>query len=221
MRVVCISDTHNRLSEIKVPDGDLLIHAGDGTMGGREHEIRQWGRDMRALPHQNKLVIPGNHDFGFQTRPMEAFAWFGDPESNDRTMTVLTHGPAEIQVGSRTLKVFGSAWTPWFHDWAFNGPQLGQPGRDFMAAKWAAIPEGLDILVTHGPPYMVRDDVCGENVGCKDLAYAVAQKRPKLHVFGHIHEGYGEVTVGGLRFVNASSLDAGYQPTNAPIVIDL
>jgi Icc-related predicted phosphoesterase len=115
-------------------------------------------------------------------------------------------------------KFFGSPWQPWFCDWAFN-LERGQPCLD----KWRLIPDDTDILVTHGPP-IGFGDLCahGERVGCVDLQLEIQDRiKPKVHAFGHIHEGYGSWTDGTTTFVNASTCTFTYRPTNQPIVVDL
>ncbi|MCU0866457.1 MAG: metallophosphoesterase, partial [Planctomycetes bacterium] len=115
------------------------------------------------------------------------------------------------------VRIWGSPWQPWFYDWAFNlerGPAI--------AAKWDRIPAGIDVLVTHGPPAGILDRTDqGDAVGCADLLAAVRRVRPKLHVFGHIHEAYGTLEQDGVRFVNASNCSVRYRPVQPPIVVDL
>ena len=114
------------------------------------------------------------------------------------------------------LEVWGSPWQPWFHDWAFNLERGAA-----LAEKWAMIPDSTDLLITHGPPHGILD-ACfdGRRVGCEELTRAVERVRPKLHVFGHIHEAYGVVDDGTTLFVNASNCNLRYRPANAPIVVD-
>ncbi|EQB79184.1 hypothetical protein CB1_056579060 [Camelus ferus] len=109
--------------------------------------------------------------------------------------------------------------TPWFNGWGFNLPR-GQSLLD----KWNLIPEGIDILMTHGPPLGFRDWVPKElqRVGCVELLNTVQRRvRPKLHVFGGIHEGYGIMTDGYTTYINASACTVSFQPTNPPIIFDL
>ncbi|KAL4696665.1 hypothetical protein H8959_002363 [Pygathrix nigripes] len=90
--------------------------------------------------------------------------------------------------------------------------------------KWNLIPEGIDILMTHGPPLGFRDWVPKElqRVGCVELLNTVQRRvRPKLHVFGGIHEGYGIMTDGYTTYINASTCTVSFQPTNPPIIFDL
>eukprot|EP00962_Isochrysis_galbana_P022284 scaffold6643_cov133-Isochrysis_galbana.AAC.3 len=107
---------------------------------------------------------------------------------------------------------------PWFCDWAFNLPR-GKPCRD----RWAAIPPETDVLVTHGPP-LGHGDLCSTNqrAGCLDLLDEVQGRiRPSLHLFGHIHEGYGVTSDGTTMYANASTCTIDYVAANAPLVFDL
>jgi predicted phosphohydrolase len=205
MRVVCLSDTHGRHGEIVVPDGDLLVVAGDVSGRGRRHEIEAFDAWLGKLPHPHKVLISGNHDFGFE-RDREARSWV-------RNAIYLQDELVEVA----GLRVYGSPWQPWFYDWAFNlhrGPAIRE--------KWDLIPPDVDVLLTHGPPRGILDVTdAGEPVGCDDLLDAVRRVRPRLHVFGHIHEGYGRVDRDGTIFVNASNCDVGYRAVNPPIVVDL
>ena len=85
-----------------------------------------------------------------------------------------------------------------------------------------SVPSGLDVLVTHGPPLGILDRTYdGQHVGCEDLKRTVEDKRPKLHVFGHIHEGYGVERAAATTFVNASLCDLSYRAVHAPVVMEL
>lgn len=205
MRLVCISDTHNLHERVVVPDGDVLVHAGDATRRGKERELRAFDAWLGTLPHRHKIVVAGNHDFAFQQVPGAA-GWLTNAHYLQDRAVVLDG-----------VRFYGSPWQPWFHDWAFNLPR-GAP----LDEVWARIPTGTDVLVTHSPPHGTLDTtVHGETVGCEALAAHVARLRPRVHVFGHIHEGYGQLERDGTRFVNASTCDVRYQPVHAPIVVDL
>jgi predicted phosphohydrolase len=157
-------------------------------------------------PHPHKVVIAGNHDWAFALTPRRARA-------------LITHATyledAEATVAG--LRIWGSPWQPEFMDWAFNLPP-GEPLRQ----KWDLIPDGVDVLITHGPPRGHGDALPnGARVGCPELLAAVRRVRPRLHVFGHIHEGYGVTRDEHTTYVNASTCTLSYAPTNAPVVIDL
>jgi predicted phosphodiesterase len=206
MRIVCVSDTHDLHHKLDVPDGDLLLHAGDATMRGSLDQIEQFDWWLAARPHRHKVVIAGNHDWGFQRTPARARALIRHARYLEDEETTI-----------EGLRIWGSPWQPWFYDWAFNLPRGAA-----IAAKWAQIPAGIDILITHGPPLGILDRTAdGDDVGCADLLAAVQHVRPRLHVFGHIHEAYGQEERAGTRFVNACSCTLRYQPLQPPIVIDL
>ncbi|MGH9368132.1 MAG: metallophosphatase domain-containing protein [Thermoanaerobaculia bacterium] len=208
VRVVCLSDTHNCQGRFEVPEGDLLVHAGDLTGRGTVPEVAAASRWLASLPHPHKIVVAGNHDFLFEREAPLA-----------RSLVTGAVYLEDSGVGAAGLSIWGSPWQPWFYDWAFNLPR-GPALRE----KWARIPEGLDILVTHGPPAGILDvTAAGEAAGCEELADRLASMRrpPRLHVFGHIHEGYGVVRAPRTTFVNASVCDVAYRPINRPIVIDL
>ena len=202
IRIVFISDTHGLHGKIKVPDGDILVHAGDITMDGDLEVLADFNRWLGALPHQHKVIIAGNHDFCFENR---------NKASRD-ILTNATYLQDESAVVAG-IKFHGSPWQPWFFDWAFNLPRGPK-----LKAKWNLIPSGTDILVTHGGPMHILDRTQrGEDVGCADLADAVRRIKPRVHVFGHIHEAYGTKTIEDTLFINPSSCNADYAPANKPV----
>ena len=221
MRIVFISDTHDQHDRMlaPIPDGDILIHAGDATMMGRINEIAAFGAWFRNLPHKHKVLVAGNHDWLFEKNPELAIQLLNNGILNINRgddVVYLKDSGAEIA----GLKIYGSPWQPTFYDWAFNLDR-GEP----IKAKWDLIPEGLDILITHGPPMGIHDQITPhmgtEHLGCEELMKAVERVKPKIHVFGHIHGGYGKTPYVYTTFVNASICNEAYKPVNEPIVIDL
>lgn len=189
----------------KIPDGDVLVHAGDWSGGrGSISQMQDLNAWFGTLPHKHKLITAGNHDSPAEHDP--AFA------ENLFTNARLVLDKSAVING---FKFYLSPWTPTFFDWHF----MRDRGPD-IARKWARIPDDTDVLVTHGPPMGILDQ-CPQSVGCQDLLDRVRIVKPKLHIFGHIHEGAGQILSEGTRFVNASSCDWRYRPVNAPIVIDL
>lgn len=88
--------------------------------------------------------------------------------------------------------------------------------------RWGQIPEGIDILVTHGPPFGILDEVPdGLRVGCRDLLDRVVEVKPKIHAFGHIHHSHGQVKLGDTLFVNAAICDEVYVAVNKPIIVEI
>lgn len=210
MRLVCISDTHSlhrRISDI--PDGDVLIHAGDCLGAGtieNVHDLNDW---LGTLPHRHKIVIAGNHDWAFQETP-------------DLAVEALTNATylEDSGVIIEGVRFWGSPWTPTFMDWAFMLDR-GQP----LYQKWQEIPDNTDVLITHGPPKGIGDEANlgfkSQNVGCVDLLHRLDRLNLKAHIFGHIHECYGEHRHGDTVLINASTCTPRYAPTNPPIVVEV
>lgn len=208
--VVCISDTHLR-HRFEIPAGDILIHAGDLTMSGSLQEVARALSWLASLPHRWKVFVAGNHDFLFEKEPQTARRLAEEYE---------TAGLRYLQDEETVIdgiRIYGSPWQPWFMDWAFNLPRGAA-----LKEKWDLIPDGLDILVTHGPPAGILDRVpSGERVGCGDLLPAVKRIRPRYHVFGHIHCEHGVMKQEETTFVNACICDEAYNPTLPPVVFEL
>ena len=206
MRLVVIGDTHGQHDALDVPDGDILIHTGDFCSVGALFEVRKFGRFLARLPHAHKIVIAGNHDFPFEETPDEARDLLGD-----------VHYLFDSGVELEGLRIWGSPWQPEFLDWAFNLPR-----GDALRQVWARIPESTDLLITHGPPHGILDaTVRGEPVGCEQLLERVLAVRPRLHLFGHIHEARGAARLDGIRFANVSNCDVASQLAHPATVIDL
>jgi Icc-related predicted phosphoesterase len=188
--------------------GDLLIHAGDLTTRGAPHEVADFMQWYQAQPHPNKIVIAGNHDFFFER-------YTADEVARVIPSNVTYLNDSGITIAG--LNIWGSPVSPWFYNWAFNR----HPGNDIIR-HWQLVPPGTDILITHGPVYGLLDRKAGGNhVGCKDLLRKVEEIKPKLHVCGHIHEGYGLVQHGTTTFVNASVLNEHYRHAHEPVVLEI
>jgi Icc-related predicted phosphoesterase len=226
-RFVCFSDTHglhDQIPKAHCVSGDVLLHAGDFSNTGELHQVESLAKWLKAYPATHKIVIAGNHDVTFQPHFYEK-AWQSfhsepyDCEDVRRALiesgccTYLEDGIAEVM----GYRIYGSPWQPAFCDWAFNL----QRGGPCMAA-WDKIPSDVDILMTHGPAFGMRDtNSSGAPCGCADLLRAIRARAVPVAVCGHIHEGYGVSADRGTLFVNASTCTRSYKPSNPPIVFDL
>lgn len=205
MKIVCISDTHNRHNEIAIPDGDVLVHAGDFTSGdlGSLGSFCEW---IHRLPHKYKLLVAGNHDSSF-VGP-NRYVSIGMIENSG---CVYLEDSGIIIDG---IKFYGSPWNLKFKKYAFEIDQR------FIEEKWDRIPDDTDILITHCPPFGILDKNHSiESIGCPYLLNRIKNMNLMLHVFGHIHEAYGQTSHWNIDFINASCFDRYYKKINDPIWI--
>lgn len=217
MKTWTISDTHCRHNELNIPEVDTVIHAGDcsNTKNPYENELEvriflEW---FRALPIKYKIYVPGNHDTSIE-KGMINFKEY--PE-----ITFLLHD----LVGIEGLKIFGSPYTPRFHDWAF------MKSRNRMGLVWQSVPQ-CDILVTHGPSKgnldLSLDFDTGKpvQVGCKSLYNKITELKIPWHIHGHIHNddnchNYGQLFNGTTTFINCSVVNHRNNKINPGFIIDI
>jgi Icc-related predicted phosphoesterase len=213
IRLVLISDTHGKHDQLnedllKLDNSvtTIILHAGDLSSTGAFIQINRFLDWYASLPFKHKIFIAGNHDFGF-----EQMSDIQDTYK-DKGVIYLMDNSVEVE----GLKIYGSPWQPRFYDWAFN------VDRTRIAEKWALIPEGMDIIMTHGPVHGILDYTpTYVNVGCEALYDKIIQLKPKIYVSGHIHFARGIKSFNNTLFVNASVLDESYTYTNKPIVIEI
>ncbi|KAF5864503.1 hypothetical protein ETB97_007608 [Aspergillus alliaceus] len=185
--IVCISDTHN--CQPTLPDGDILIHAGDLTQSGSFEELQVTVNWLHAQPHRTKIVIAGNHDLLLdinfrrierQTSTHTSTEGYKDLDWGDIVYLQNTETTITCDNGRR-LRVYGSPYSPRHGNWAFQYLR----SEDIWSGS---VPANVDILVTHAPPRAHLDLL---NLGCVHLLRELWRVRPRLHVFGHVHEGAG------------------------------
>jgi len=218
MKLTFISDTHTKHNQItsSLPGGDVIIHAGDVSSMGYKHELQQFLKWFNGLDnYTHKIFVAGNHDWGFQDSPemcKELLDFYNK-------VTYLQDDLEVIGEDYNTaVKIWGSPWQPEFYNWAFNLPRMGEELKE----KWDMIPLNTDILVTHGPPWGHLDTVVGNptNLGCELLTEQVNVVKPKIHVFGHIHSGYGYKFDGNTHYFNAAVLGEKYTFENKPMTVE-
>lgn len=204
-----------RAYRLPLPSADVLLHAGDLTMSGVEAEHKETIKMLQAADAELKIVIAGNHDLtldkeycaqNYQTGPGS------DPRYLNRIRDMYCgeeaqkHGIVYLEEGLRTFElkngarftVYASQYQPEFYNWAFMYPRTqdrfnpSPPASTFKAPNPIPSFPSVDIMLTHGPPSGILDVVgIGNHVGCEHLLSAVGRARPRLHCFGHIHEGHG------------------------------
>ena len=213
-RVMVISDTHEHSFDgTTMPQVDVLIHTGDLTNFGELDSLRESVKMMGTIEAELKLVIAGNHDISLdKTHRVENMSEEEYSKHHEAALEIMT-GPLAKETGITYLEegthtfnlnngakftVYASPYTPGSGGWAFpyqpfadrfNDANQAAPNRASIATN--PIPSGVDIVMTHGPPHSILDQVDNKNLGCPNLLRAASRVRPLMHCFGHIHEGHG------------------------------
>ena len=220
MKITLISDTHTKHQNLNsdLPGGDILIHSGDFMNSGYDKsdvtDFFDWFSSIKG--YDKKIFIAGNHDRILENDPTWSTLTIKDYPN---LIYLQDEGYSIYNIeDDSSVKLYGSPWQPEFNGWAFNLPRNGEE----MKARWDAIPTDTDILVTHGPPFGYLDIPGGQSirVGCEMLRYRVDELKPKIHVFGHVHGGYGYYFNGHTHFFNASVLNERYKYTNKPFTFE-
>ncbi|EMR86847.1 putative ser thr protein phosphatase family protein [Botrytis cinerea BcDW1] len=207
-----ISDAHEHsLNRANMPEVDVLLHTGDSTNFGELEALKDSFKMMSTIEAELKLVIAGNHDITLdkQNRAenmsddeyseyhQSALDIMTGQSAKDARVTYLTEGTRTFSLkNSAKFTVYASPYTCGsmgfqykINEDRFNNATQVVPGQISIATN--PIPEGVDIVMTHGPPHTILDQVDGSHKGCRNLLRAVGRVRPLMHCFGHIHEGSG------------------------------
>lgn len=251
MKILLISDPHGKLPDLSGYEYDLVILAGDvcphhphPRVFAKDYEDHKFQYDWINTKFikwvntlKSKLVmIAGNHDYVFQHRD-----FYGDAEKFRQLSSKIVYLKDDFAIVDG-IKIWGSPWTPFFFNWAFNFPEDFPNSTEAPKALYEQIPDDVDIVVTHGPMYNVLDLVREEMVipsgatgkpitfvkedrcGSRELKDRLKElPKLQLHVCGHIHCGYGiALPSKELNFtsVNCSILNNGYKSVQAPIIYE-
>jgi Icc-related predicted phosphoesterase len=211
MIIDCISDLHGYFPELA--GGDLLIIAGDLTARDEKMEFIKFLKWLDKQEYKRKIFISGNHDMLHETYPVEY-------DALPKNVEYLCNSGTEFD----DLKIWG---TP--HSLIFDG--VNPNCTAFMGTEkelkesYDLIPDDIDILISHSPPYGILDAIKRdyrkiEHTGSHSLLKAMCRVKPKIMVFGHIHEHGGEmIDLMMTKCINASYVNEFYQPVNKPVRI--
>lgn len=217
VKIIATSDLHGTLPEI--PACDLLIIAGDVCPvcdheskyqnGWLRHVFSPWLLDCIEKGAKNIVWTPGNHDFVLEGSD-QLRAEMNEVEPN-------VHFLIDKEITIEGLRIYCTPWTPHLPNWAFAAEDYNE-----ALAKFESIPNGLDILVSHGPPTGFGDSVShAGHVGCDALRDIIKLRKPALTLCGHIHEGFGHYLKDGIEVINVSYLDELYEPTHKLVELEV
>lgn len=205
MKLIIISDTHEKHDQLYIPNGDVIIHCGDFTNRGNNNKIKNFFKWFNNLPHKHKIVIPGNHENCFSVDSIKRYRL-------DRYKNLHILINSEIIIDG--IKFYGSPMC--------NGnPNIMSNWNFYVDDEninkyWNLIPGDTDILITHIPPFGILDG----GYGCKFLLEKVKHIKPSLHLFGHVHECYGIYDNKHTKFINSSVLNNSHDVVNKAVIID-
>lgn len=207
MKFVVISDTHGLHRELTLPKGDVLIHAGDFSASRMDEKVPDFLSWFDAQDFTYKIFTAGNHDFF-------AANWYAKFLSIiPKDIHFLNDSGIEIE----GIKIWGSPVQPDLEGWAF-GKRRGRA----MKKHWDLIPDNIDILLTHTPPFGILDKSrTGNSLGCEELSKKLESLKPRVHLFGHVHASYGKKSKGATRYINASNYNSNLGIVNKPVSFHL
>jgi Icc-related predicted phosphoesterase len=242
--IVMISDIHNNQKLLNLPEADILLVAGDMTDRGSYDEISLFSKFLSKVKPKFDLIIvvAGNHevtmDIEFYKKSGKKYFQSNAVDPNKIRSILLENKDIVYLEDSgyeyKGINIWGSPWVNPCGNWAFC-----LSGKDKGKEYFEKIPENTDILVTHSPPFGILDVVPyynykvnpetnnfyrveeKDNTGNQELLNRVKVVKPKLHVFGHIHECSGSIVEDSTLFVNASILNRNHKPKNLPKKVKL
>ena len=216
MKLAVISDVHCKWQKLQIPEVDLLISCGDYSFKGESWVVKDYHKWLNKQPAKHIISVQGNHELWVEKN-------FNEAKMIATEACPRVHFIEEGLVEIDGIKIWCSAYTPWFHDWAYNVHRGAE-----MKKHWDKVPDDVNIMAVHGPPYGILDELVyvdgtpkGEFVGCADLYNRLKElKELDLMFFGHIHGAFGEKHLDGVSYYNASICDEGYLPTNPITVVE-
>lgn len=229
MKLICISDTHCRHRDINVPEGDVLICAGDFTHTGKMDEVKDFVNWFSSQSHKVKILVAGNHEL-----TLDQSLNFNGPKSKryfklnrdvDKVLNLIKNNPKFIYLQHDWVeiygkKIFGTPYVPLIsgsnYKWAF------EVSEKTLGLIYSGIPDDVDVLISHTPAYGTLDEYNGIHLGSRALKHAINRIKPKALVCGHIHSGYGQKHVNNVLHVNCSQVDGDdYEQLRSPQVLEL
>ena len=181
-----------------MPYADILVHSGDFTMAGGDMEALDFIEWLCDLPYKHKFFIAGNHDDCMLDATLEGLP-------ND------VHYLSDSGITIDGISFYGA---PMFV--TFEGEDLKE------MEHYEQIPDNIDILITHRPPLGILDSIDDKlHYGSSLLLDKVSKIKPKMHLFGHVHDVYGTMDWKGITFSNGGVTDRRYDIRYSPHILEI
>jgi Icc-related predicted phosphoesterase len=244
LNVTAISDLHGYLPSVSdFPAGDVLCICGDivplkyqlsglETVSWLLQKFTPWTDKLKDYGYKHVLVIPGNHDFFFESAELGSRRSGVDILKKlylDQYKQHIVKLLCDSSVVIEGHKFYGTPWIPDLSRWAFYG------NSSTLVEKFSRIPKKCEVLLTHTPPRIGSQGLVtqngnwnyGKNFGCQELADTIRPRQIDWVLSGHVHSGLHEVetivTDSGheTKMRNVSLLDEDYHPTYDPFTFKL
>ena len=219
-KIVAISDIHGHWNKLTIPKCDILISAGDYSHRGEKHMVQDFHRWLNKQDATHIVSVQGNHELWVEKN-------FELAKKTAQKECPRVHFKAEGLINIDQIKLYCVSHTPYFHDWAYNRGETPEEALyynvPYIGQHFDAIPNDINVLITHGPPLGILDEVKGRegrHLGSQKLLEAVKRVKPDLHFFGHIHTGHGEKHEDGTSFYNVAICDERNYPSQPVRVVD-
>ena len=192
IKIISVADTHRQHWNINIPECDIFVFAGDAELDSLD-ALKDFNDWLGTIKAKHKIICGGNHDFYLEERPAEEL------------QTYFTNA---TYIENESVTIMGIKFNNWA--WMLNTEELRH--------VWNTIPDNTDIVITHSPPFGILDSTPFSQwpCGCHHLLNRLNELKPKYHIFGHIHAGYGVATKNGTTYINASILNDHYKLVNKP-----
>jgi len=245
IRIVAFSDTHTMHRGLWVPPGDIFVHAGDAfaQWAYGHHEFAEFCDWMEKLPFERKVFCSGNHDRVLDPI-LPGIDPYKDPEyESSFECKFREFGIDYLWSGRQQLHMPEFDLNFWGCPWSLSNGKVSR-NRAFQDDIYWVPPEPddrCDIMITHGPPKGILDStVWGIRVpgqykgqGTQNVLDAAMVLKPKVHIFGHIHQNHGCLfgndaslphvprELANTAFVNAANSNFSWFASRPAVVIDL
>ena len=230
IKTTFLSDTHTLHKRLKLPGGDLLLFTGDFLSSGFRidefGDFVNWLMETCSPIYTHICIVAGNHDRICETYPDYQVKDMFERKDNihyikDETITLDFDDKG-------VLTISGTPYQPEFCNWAFNVDDSDKLQFIFDSV----LDENADIWMTHCPPFNILDQTHyqrpqfgstgDEHLGSIELYNVLKMKKPRYHVFGHIHGDGGKIIeIDGTTYINASVCNEQYKPTNQIITLEI